>query len=104
MVYNASWNFWSNGEMSKYFNLKYFGDAKWPITDQCTLSQNNFAPWLVITSADVFSGFEVGVEFGLERRGANSARKHEKMTQTIFFHKGGGGTTAAGDPNKHDWT
>jgi hypothetical protein len=26
------------------------------------------------------------------------------MTQTIFFHKGGGGTTAAGDPNKHDWT
>jgi hypothetical protein len=49
----------------------------------------------------VFSGFEVGVEFGLERRGANSPRKHEKMTQTIFFHKGGG-TAAAGDLNKHD--
>jgi hypothetical protein len=25
------------------------------------------------------------------------------MTQTIFFHKGGGGT-AAGDLNKRDWT
>jgi hypothetical protein len=49
----------------------------------------------------VFSGFEVGVESGLERRGANSARKHEKMTQTIFFHKGGA-AAAAGDPNKHD--
>jgi len=50
----------------------------------------------------VCSGFEGGVESGLERRGANSARKHEKMTQTIFFHKGEGSAAAGVDLNKHD--
>jgi hypothetical protein len=50
-----------------------------------------------------FPVLEIVVESGLERRGANSARKHEKMTQAIFFHKGGGGgTPAAVDLNKHD--
>ncbi len=87
--------------MSKDFNLKSFGDTKLPITDQCTLSRNDFAPCWVITSADVFSGLKIGVESGLERRGANSARKHERMTQTIFFHKGEG-AAAAVDLNKHD--
>jgi len=50
----------------------------------------------------VFSGYQAGVESGLERRGANSGRKHEKMTQTIFLDKAGGGAAAAGDLNKHD--
>jgi len=52
-----------------------------------------------------FPVLEIVVESGLERRGANSARKHEKMTQMIFFHKGGGrggATPAAVDLNKHD--
>ncbi len=46
---------------------------------------------------------KIVVESGLERRGANSERKHEKVTQTIFFHKGGGAAVAV-DLNKHDGT
>jgi hypothetical protein len=48
-----------------------------------------------------FPVLKIGVESRPERRGANSDRKHEKMTQTIFFHKGEG-AAAAVDLNKHD--
>jgi hypothetical protein len=51
-----------------------------------------------------FPVLKIVVECGLERRGANSARKHEKMTQTIFFFHKGGGSAAAADLNKHDRT
>jgi hypothetical protein len=47
-----------------------------------------------------FPVLKIVLESGLERRGVNSARKHEKMTQTIFFHKKG--AAAAVDLNKHD--
>jgi hypothetical protein len=48
-----------------------------------------------------FPVLKIAVESRPERRGANSERKHEKMTQTFFFHKGEG-AAAAVDLNKHD--